>query len=697
MTEIPPISQYQLVALDKIGEFDVRPGFYEINGATAIPGGVNFTIHSNQATEIDLLLFHRTEMEPFAVLPFPESYRIGNVYSMIVFGLQIEEFEYAYRVYGPYRPEKGLIFDDSKILLDPYAKAVTGQSVWGQKIGSGPPQYHARVVNDDFDWGTGDQPLHPMEDVIIYEMHVRGFTKHASSMVRHPGTFAAIGEKLPYLKELGVTAIELMPIFEFDELAEAREYEGNTLINYWGYSTVNFFSPNTSYAASVEYNREGNELKRLIKTMNQNGIEVYLDVVFNHTAEGNEDGPYFSFKGLDNNIYYMLTPEGFYYNFSGCGNTLNCNHPIVQQMILECLRYWVISYRIDGFRFDLASILGRNEDGSPMSKPPLLQSLAFDPILGNVKLIAEAWDAGGLYQVGSFPSWNRWIEWNGIYRDDMRSFLKGDSGYADAALKRILGSTEMYSKERMGHDASVNFLTCHDGFTLYDLYSYNEKHNEENGWNNTDGANDNRSWNCGSEGETEDVEVIQLRERMIRNAAVVLFCSRGIPMFLAGDEFGNTQFGNNNPYCQDNEISWLDWSLFRKNKEQFNFFRDMISFRKRHRPIRATTPSCSIGFPEVSVHGAKPWNIETGYDTHYIGVMYAGKTGTADDILYIAINTYWETIWIELPSLPSGMAWKKTVNTFENPSYMKPAYFVNNNLQIRERTVMIFIAERQSG
>ncbi|MFW5646664.1 MAG: alpha-amylase family glycosyl hydrolase, partial [Acetivibrio ethanolgignens] len=384
--------------MDIVGGFEVRPGFYEINGATAIPGGVNFTVHSHNATGIELLLFHRQEPEPFAVLPFPKHYRIGNVYSMIVFQLDIEEFEYAYRVDGPYEPEKGLIFDKTKFLLDPYAKAVTGQSVWGMPSPGG-QHYKARVVKDNFDWEAMGHPLIPMQDLIIYELHVRGFTKHASSGVENPGTFDGLLEKLPYLLELGVNAVELMPIFEFDEMLDYREVDGQKLYNYWGYNTVSFFAPNTSYTASTEYNREGNELKHLIQVFNQHGIEVYLDVVFNHTAEGNEDGPFFSFKGFDNNIYYLLTPEGKYYNFSGCGNTLNCNHPIVQQMIIDCLRYWVTTYHVDGFRFDLASIMGRNEDGSPMSKPPLLQSLAFDPILGNVKLIAEAWDAGGLYQV----------------------------------------------------------------------------------------------------------------------------------------------------------------------------------------------------------------------------------------------------------------------------------------------------------
>lgn len=419
------IEEKFLQPLDTINGFSVRPGFYEMNGATALPNGVNFTIHSQNAVSCELLLFHRGEEEPYAVIPFPAHYRIGRVYSMIVFGLNIYDFEYAYRMDGPYDPRRGLVFDKTKTLLDPYARAVTGQSVWGVNP-DWEKGYRARVVVNDFDWGNTKQSLKPMQDLIIYEMHVRGFTKNPSSGVQCPGTFAGIREKIPYLKELGVTAVELMPIFEFDESMGRREVDGRHLLDYWGYNTVGFFAPNTSYTANVEYNREGNELKYLIRDLNANGIEVILDVVFNHTAEGNENGPFFSFKGIDNNVYYMLTPDGYYYNFSGCGNTINCNHPVVQQMILECLRYWVINYRVDGFRFDLASILGRNEDGSPMNHPPLLRNLAEDPVLKDVKLIAEAWDAGGLYQVGNFPAWNRWAEWNGKYRDDLRSFLKGD-------------------------------------------------------------------------------------------------------------------------------------------------------------------------------------------------------------------------------------------------------------------------------
>lgn len=652
-----PISSIHMVPMDVINGFEIRPGMYEINGATAIPCGVNFTVHSFGATSCELLLFKRTEDEPYAVLRFPDNYRIGKVYSMIVFGLHIEEFEYAYRLDGPYNPQKGLLFDKNKNLLDIYAKAVTGQSIWGIRK-KDEISYKARVVRDDFDWGNISQPLIPMEDLIIYETHVRGFTRHESSGVKHPGTFDGLREKIPYLKELGINAVELMPIFEFDEMKDYREKDGKPLIDYWGYNTVSFFAPNTSYTGEIEYNREGSELKKLIKELNQNGIECFLDVVFNHTAEGNEHGPCFSFKGFDNNIYYMLTPEGYYYNFSGCGNTLNCNHPIVQQMIIECLRYWTTAYHVDGFRFDLATILGRNEDGSPMSKPPLLQSLAFDPILGNVKLIAEAWDAGGLYQVGSFPAWNRWAEWNGRYRDDMRNFLKGDYGMAGIAGERITGSKDLYDPAHRGKNASVNFITCHDGFTLWDLYSYNIKHNEDNGWNGTDGTDDNRSWNCGIEGETDNEEVLTLRRRMVKNALAVLMLSRGTPMFLAGDEMCNSQYGNNNAYCQDNETSWINWNDKDKNKEHYDFFRYMIHLRKNHNVIRKFSGQCSLGFPETQV-------ILPDEGSKVLRVMYAGRDGsnTGDDIVYLAVNVYWEEQTFILPQLPANMDWYAAADT----------------------------------
>ena len=549
-----------LLPLDVVEGFKIRPGFFRMYGACVASNGVSFTINSHGATRCTLLLFKPQAPKPYARIPFPDSYRIGDTYSMLVYDIKPDEFEYAFSFDGPYEPAKGLLFNEENVLLDPYSRAVTGQRKWGEKPEGGKDfEYRARVVKSSFDWGNIKQLEQPFEDLVIYEIHVRGYTKDKSSGVSAPGTFAGLKDKIPYLKDLGINAVELMPIFEFDEMESARVVDGVQLYNYWGYNTVSFFAPNTSYAFNEEHNHEGDELKSLIKALKENGIEVILDVVFNHTAEGNEMGPCFSFKGIDNNVYYMLTPDAHYYNFSGCGNVMNCNHPVVRNFIIDCLRHWAIEYRVDGFRFDLASILGRDQNGAPMANPPILESLAFDPVLGKMKLIAEAWDAGGLYQVGSFPSWNRWAEWNGRYRDDMRSFLKGDDGMAGNAITRITGSRDLYSPESRGHKASVNFLTCHDGFTLYDLYSYNEKHNEKNGWNNTDGDNNGHSWNCGAEGETDDPNVNGLRRRLIKNAFAALLCSRGPAMFFAGDEFCNTQFGNNNAYCQDNIISWLDW------------------------------------------------------------------------------------------------------------------------------------------
>lgn len=691
-----PISRIHMEPMDVINGFEVRPGMYEVNGATAIPCGVNFTVYSYGATSCELLLFKRMEAEPYAVLKFPENYKIGKVYSMIVFGLNVHDFEYAYRMDGPYDPKEGLLFNKNNTLLDIYAKAVAGQRLWGIPQMEG-DVYRARVVKDDFDWKDSGQPLIPMEDLIIYEMHVRGFTKHDSSGVAHPGTFAGLREKIPYLKELGINAVELMPIFEFDEMRDYRVVDDKPVMNYWGYNTVCFFAPNTSYTAKVEYNKEGTELKELISALHENGIECILDVVFNHTAEGDERGPCFSFKGFDNNIYYMLTPDGNYYNFSGCGNTLNCNHPIVHQMILECLRYWTTAYHVDGFRFDLATILGRNEDGSPMSKPPLLQSLAFDPILGNVKLIAEAWDAGGLYQVGSFPSWSRWAEWNGRYRDDMRNFLKGDFGMWEVAARRITGSRDIYNPEWRGNNASVNFLTCHDGFTLWDLYSYNEKHNEANGWGNTDGCDDNRSWNCGAEGDTADEGVLTLRRRLAMNAFAVLMCSRGTPMFFSGDEFLNSQFGNNNAYCQDNEISWLDWKDLEKNKAHFEFCKYMAAFRKAHPVLRKFAGNSWCGFPEIQVLGADA-------ETKVLRVIYAGRVEVDDrgnghdDIVCLAVNVFWEDQEFWLPTLQGGKVWYVAADTSGRylPHYIPGQQGMNrlpeNKVTVGARSVCIFVA-----
>ena len=692
---------YESSPMAEIAGFPVRPGIYDLNGAAPLQNGVNFTIHTCGGTSCELLLFHRAQEEPFAVLPFPEAYKIGDVYSMIVYGLNIDEFEYAYRVDGPYCPEKGLLFDKNKILLDPYAKAVAGQRTWGIRWDH---TYHARVVKDRFDWGDMPQSKKELCDLIIYELHVRDFTHHPSSGVQHRGTFSGLMEKIPYLKELGINAVELMPIFEFDETMNSRTVDDKQLLECWGYNTVGFFAPNSSYAAANEHNQEGTELKTLIKALHDNGIEVILDVVFNHTAEGNEKGNTFSFKGFDNNIYYMLTPDGNYYNFSGCGNTLNCNHPVVQQLILECLRYWTINYRVDGFRFDLASILGRNEDGSPMNNPPLLRTLADDSILSNVKLIAEAWDAGGLYQVGSFPASGRWAEWNGRYRDSLRSYLKGDSWNAWDAAWSISGSGDLYGgyydnthSNYAGYNSCVNFLTCHDGFTLYDLYAYNDKHNEANGWNNTDGANDNRSWNCGAEGETDDPEVLSLRRRMIRNACAVLMCSRGTPMFLAGDEFGNTKFGNNNSYCQDNITSWLDWRMLEKNKDLFEFFKFMIAFRKKHPVIHKQLPTSVCGMDPIHTHNLNAEETDIPRDARTFCVSFAGydKEKGKDDLIYVAVNTFWEDVTITLPNLHGRGAWHLSVNTYGdgNGQYCYPEgqeVRIDRSFVMRPRSVAVF-------
>lgn len=690
-----------LLPLDVVEGFKIRPGFFRMYGACVASNGVSFTINSHGATRCTLLLFKPQAPKPYARIPFPDSYRIGDTYSMLVYDIKPDEFEYAFSFDGPYEPAKGLLFNEENVLLDPYSRAVTGQRKWGEKPEGGKDfEYRARVVKSSFDWGNIKQLGQPFEDLVIYETHVRGYTKDKSSGVSAPGTFAGLKDKIPYLKDLGINAVELMPIFEFDEMESARVVDGVQLYNYWGYNTVSFFAPNTSYAFNEEHNHEGDELKSLIKALKENGIEVILDVVFNHTAEGNEMGPCFSFKGIDNNVYYMLTPDAHYYNFSGCGNVMNCNHPVVRNFIIDCLRHWAIEYRVDGFRFDLASILGRDQNGAPMANPPILESLAFDPVLGKMKLIAEAWDAGGLYQVGSFPSWNRWAEWNGRYRDDMRSFLKGDDGMAGNAITRITGSRDLYSPESRGHKASVNFMTCHDGFTLYDLYSYNEKHNEKNGWNNTDGDNNGHSWNCGAEGETDDPNVNGLRRRLIKNAFAALLCSRGPAMFFAGDEFCNTQFGNNNAYCQDNIISWLDWSRLEEFKEIHDFVRHMIQFRKEHPILRKMTKPSSCQFPEISVHNGTPFNASTDYKTKLIGIMYAGRNeeDTEDDIVFYCMNAYWEPLVMQLPVLPNGKHWHVDTNTnaeyFDGEDFTAKTELLGvNTIRVPARTTIILVAE----
>jgi isoamylase len=659
------------------GEFKLRAGRPLPFGATQVEGGINFSIYSRHASSCTLVLFKKRLSEPLAEIAFPDEFRIGNVFAMVVFGLDYDSIEYGFRMDGPFNPREGHRFDLTKILLDPYAKVIGGRDVWGvQPDWNDIYQHRGRIVFDDFDWQS-DRPLEkPIEDLIIYEMHVRGFTRHPSSGVKHPGTFAGIREKIPYLKELGVNCIELMPIFEFDEFENSRMHPetGELLLNYWGYSQVGFFAPKAGYAATGKFSMQVDELKALIQDLHNNGIEVFLDVVFNHTAEGNEHGPTISYRGIDNQTYYMLTPEGYYFNFSGTGNTLNCNNPIVRNMVLDCLRYWAAEYHIDGFRFDLASILGRDPWGAPLSNPPLLENLAFDPILAKCKLIAEAWDAGGLYQVGSFPSYGRWAEWNGKYRDTVRKFLKGDMGQVAAMAQRIQGSPDLYWWR--GPSASVNFITAHDGFTLADLVSYNQKHNEANGENNNDGSNDNDSWNCGWEGPTDDPEINALRCRQIKNAVAVLMVSQGVPMILMGDEIGRTQRGNNNAYCHDNELSWMDWTLLKSNADLFRFFQNCIAFRKAHAVLRNRThlrnqDYVGSGYPDISWHGVRAWQPDWAGDSRILAFMLCGKHAnngqSQDNYIYVAMNMHWETHLFELPELPQRMQWHVFANTIMTP------------------------------
>jgi len=658
----------------KVGDYWLRAGRPIPLGASFVPGGVNFSVFSRHATGCTLVLFERDRDDPVAEIPFPDEFRIGNIFAMIVFGLDSEATEYGIRMSGEYAPHKGLHFDDSRVLLDPYARAVSGRSRWaGPNDHDSPPIYRARLVHDDFDW-TGDRPLErPIEDLIIYEMHLRGFTRHPSSGVKHPGAFAALREKIPYLLELGVNCIELMPIHEFDECLNdfVNPFTGRRNVNYWGYSPVGIFAPKAGYASTGPLGMQVDELKALVKLLHRHGIEIILDVVFNHTAERDEEGPTFSLRGLDSKTYYMLRPDGAFQNFSGCGNTLNCSNPVVRNMVVDCLRYWVSEYHIDGFRFDLASILGRDAHGNPLANPPLLEALAFDPVLGRTKLIAEAWDAGGLYQVGTFPSYGRWTEWNGKYRDSLRRFLRGDMGCAPEMALRIQGSPDLYAGR--GSIASVNFVTCHDGFTLRDLFSYSEKHNLANGEDNRDGANDNWSWNCGVEGETDDPAIYTLRRRLMKNAVAILMVSQGVPLLHMGDEIAHTKQGNNNTYCQDNELSWIDWSRLESEKEMLRFFQRCIGFRRAHHALRnqrhlVAEDRVGSGYPDISWHGLQAWEPDWANHVRTLAFMLCGRhapeNGGNDDYIYVAMNMHWEAHTFELPLLPRRMSWRRFVDTY---------------------------------
>ena len=690
---------------NRINDLEYRVGRVFPFGATVTDGGVNFSIFSKEARSCTLVLYHHGSDEPFVEIPFPEEFRIGDVYTMMVFGINIETTEYGYRFDGEFDPREGLWFDRSKVILDPYARSVSGRSVWGKKPCRDKGFVHrGQFIREDYDW-QGAKPLEiPQKDLVIYEMHVRSFTRHASSGVKYKGTFAGIVEKIPYLKDLGVNCVELIPIFEFDEFENERVVSENRLMNYWGYSTVGFFAPKAGYSVSAAFGMEADELKNMIRHLHRNGIEVILDVVFNHTAEGNEHGKYISFRGIDNRTYYLLGPDGSYYNFSGCGNTMNCNDPVVRSFVLDCLRYWVASYHVDGFRFDLASILSRDEDGVPMVDPPLLDQIAHDAVLGRSVLIAEAWDAAGLYQVGNFPAWNRWSEWNGKYRDCVRRFVKGGAENAPELYWRIRGSSDMYSGRTS--EASVNFVTCHDGFTLYDLVSYNEKHNEANGEDNRDGCNDNDSWNCGAEGETWDPEIQALRRRQMKNMMTLLLTSRGVPMLFSGDEFANTQYGNNNAYCQDNEISYLDWSKLEKEKDLFEYVQNLIRFRKAHPVLRGKDFDFrhnGTGYPELSFHGLTPWQLDEEAPTLIFACLFAEdhrKYGLEEDcFIYIAYNAHWEEHDYTLPVIPAGMRWHLAFASagFSAPPGMEPLLDEAGWIRLGPRSCKVLTGKRVNG
>lgn len=696
-----------LVPTDRYKNFHLTRGLYRSNGASVLPNGINFCIYCAHGTSCELVLYHIGELEPFAVIPFPEDYRVGNVYAMIVFDLDYTQIEYGYRIDGKVDVAKGDVYDPTKTLLDPYAKIVSGRSEWGKMPDlDNKFQYRSRITLPHLEPNPNIAPKLDNNELIIYEVHMRGFTQHKSAKCENPGTYAGFIEKIPYLKELGINAVEFLPIFEFDESEDVvsggvrYNSKGERLLNYWGYNPVSFFAPKAGYAVFGNYSLQIEELKLLITELHSHNIKVILDVVFNHTAEGDERGPYISFKGIDNKAYYILGPNGEYYNFSGCGNTLNCNNPVVRLMILNCLRYWRSEFNVDGFRFDLASILGRNQDGSPMNNPPLLELLTYDPLLSNAILIAEAWDAGGLYQVGSFPSYGgRWAEWNGVFRDNVRHFIRGDMGYAKALTSRISGSKDLYPNVNQNNYSSINFITCHDGFTMWDLFSYNKKHNEENGWNNTDGSNDNISWNCGVEGETDDKDIIALRKQLMRNAFTILLLSKGIPMLLAGDEFCNSQYGNNNAYCQDNEISWLNWQMLEDNRDMFEFVKGLIAFRKAHPLLRNDNMETPENFPAVSYHGLLPWQFDYAYTNRIVGILFTGKKDGSDDFIYLGINAHWHDYQMRLPALPADYKWQQVADTSlaEDACFKEGRDVQNNNVTLYSRGIIVCVGVKKEA
>jgi len=663
--------------------FTATPGHPLPLGVSRVRNAWNFAIFSRHATAVSLLLFRSGEGPVAAELELdPVVNRTGDLWHIAVHDLD-PALRYGYRVDGPWDPHgEGQRFSRQQLLLDPYAPALTGGSDWGTEYvrrgGSTPESRFQRrccLVNGDFDW-EGDRPLNiPMQDSVIYELHVRGFTIDPSAAVAHPGTYLGLIEKIPYLKELGVTAVELLPVTEFDENDNVNRnpFTGERLKNYWGYNPIAFFAPKAAYAANGRNGDQIREFKETVKALHRAGIEVILDIVFNHTGEGNERGPVYSFRGLANNIYYLLDPvTRQYLNFSGCGNTLNCNHPMVRKLIMDCLRHWVIEMHVDGFRFDLASVLGRDTDGRVMENPPMVEQIAEDPVLAHTKIIAEAWDAAGLYQVGSFSKHPRWAEWNGRFRDEVRSFMTSRGGTVSALATRVSGSADLYEHQSKAPFNSINFVTSHDGFTLADLVSYNRKHNEINGEHNRDGDNNNQSWNSGLEGATGEAGIVALRARRQRSLAVILLLSQGTPMFIAGDEFGRTQRGNNNAYCQDNEISWVDWTLAEKNADLLRFFRLLIQLRRQHPVFRRAEffpPGEEDTIHEIHWQSLNPGEVDWSPECRTLGFLLDGRAveGECDDDFLILVNGGLAGVEFTLPAPPTGRNWHLLIDTGAAP------------------------------
>jgi glycogen operon protein len=638
-------------------------------GATAGPGGVNFSVFSRSAARIELLLFDDADAgSPSRIIPLEApAHRTYHYWHAFVAGLGPGQV-YAYRARGPFDPERGLRFDGEKVLLDPYGRAVAVPEAYDRETARRPGDNAAtamkNVVADPggYDW-EGDAPLHrPAPENVIYELHVRGFTRHPSSGVApgRRGTYAGLVEKIPYLKDLGVTAVELLPVFQFDAQDAPRG-----LVNYWGYQPVSFFAPHHAYSSRREPLGALDEFRDMVKALHRAGIEVILDVVFNHTTEGGATGPTLCYRGLANEFYYVLEPDrSRYADYTGCGNTLNANQPIVRRLIQDSLRYWVREMHVDGFRFDLASILSRDESGRPLPNPPVLWDIESDPLLAGTKLIAEAWDAAGLYQVGTFVG-DTWQEWNGRFRDDVRRFVRGDDGSVSGVASRLLGSPDIYGHEEREAEQSVNFVTCHDGFTLNDLVSYDRKHNEANGEGNRDGSDDDRSWNCGVEGPADDPAIEALRERQVKNFFALLLLSAGTPMLLMGDEVRRTQRGNNNAYCQDGEISWFDWSLLGRYAGVHRFVRELVWFRQRRDVAEEdTAPSLSqlLGRARIEWHGVALQAPDWSETSHSLAVTL--RSIRERFLFHLMLNAYREPLSFELPAVPPGhIAWRRCIDT----------------------------------